>query len=657
VSDSGSETATTASTSQDSCGSSSPPTTWHRISFIPIRDPVSSKPAMMVTEYDISKLKQLYQDLKSAQEENMALIAAETSAKLTRRFVTNISHELRTPLNTIIAFNSLLRDAGLDTLHREYASSAVLAAEVLLGLINQILDFAKFDQASPGDVMQLDIGPFFIENLLEEVQDIVASRIASQKVDFSIRCPRGGPCVLGDHFRLRQCLTNLCDNAAKFSNPSGAEVSLACTIDRCHDDSNQVDVVLEVTDNGKGIPPEKISLLFKPFSQVDAKLSRKHGGTGLGLAITQKIIQTMRGDISCESEEDVRTTFRIRLRLELAEGEEKLPPPQHEVDTLQGRVVVYLKKNRHTEMVLRLLNDFGVEVVNRCFDSDDQVDEHVVAHEVLQTGLGSVNIMQFEIWESIKKFQPAICYQKVLMVGDRAVLTTAIDASSECLIPQPVKASILFNQLKLVSSKDYVPVSRVDSHGQNAVPMSLSKSFNDFQEMIVATENKGEKSEEKRALCSGSGTSLAADTVDQPDLSDVIRMLVADDHVANQKVATAMFTKAIGRGKCKIDVADDGEMVVEKATQGHAYDFILMDIQMPCMDGLEATRRIRMWEDSRPEKEPKYFIAAATAHATTEDMEDCKEAGMNEYLTKPLSLKSLKEVLQRYHSWKAEQQS
>ncbi|EKX38447.1 hypothetical protein GUITHDRAFT_77158 [Guillardia theta CCMP2712] len=253
----------------------------------------------------------------------MACVEAETSARLSRKFIANISHELRTPLNSVVAFNSLLLEADdLNSIHREYVSSSLTSAEALLGIINQVLEYAKLEakadgsddgsQSSKHEMIPSSIDftekPFHLGELSDELSDIMAARLGT--------CPF----LLGDSFRLRQCLINLCDNAVKFCRDEGGQVILSVRLQE-EAPADSAFVCLEVWDNGEGIPLEQQDLLFKPFSQLPSKHMSNNGGTGLGLAITKRIVSAMCGTIECVSNTDGRgTTFRIVVPLPVCSG-------------------------------------------------------------------------------------------------------------------------------------------------------------------------------------------------------------------------------------------------------------------------------------------------------------------------------------------------
>ncbi|EKX55434.1 hypothetical protein GUITHDRAFT_62766 [Guillardia theta CCMP2712] len=254
----------------------------------------------------------------------MAYLEAETSARLARQFLANMSHELRTPLNAVIAFTSLVLDSrDLSPLHEEYLSSSLTSAEALLGIINQVLDFSKFHAQEEEEEEGGE------EERPKSSDARPSLRVNARDVDFAVEiCPllRGEkvPKLLGDPVRLRQCLVNLCDNAAKFSKDTGGQALLSVEVEEGA--FGELLVLAQVWDNGDGIPKDKQPLLFVPFSQVDCKYSRKHGGTGLGLAITKKIVDAMEGSIEVFSEgPDKGSTFTMQISFPVAaDGEEGL---------------------------------------------------------------------------------------------------------------------------------------------------------------------------------------------------------------------------------------------------------------------------------------------------------------------------------------------
>ena len=331
-----------------------------------------------------------------------AALEAEASARLARRFLANISHELRTPLNSVIAFNTLIAEdddpnCKVDN-HKEYAASALTSAEALLGIISQVLDYAQLEnEVQLSDNIHLVSEPFLLTDVCDQLADIVASRVNLRKVDFGIlvhgECQNEGAAswLLGDAFRLRQVLINMCDNAIKFAREVAGEVSLtiSCVSAKTANEEDPhcystapaakasvgwgkdqgYTLTLQVSDNGSGIDPEKQYLLFKPFSQVHSDLSRKHGGTGLGLAITKSIIDCMGGDVKCESEGNGKgSIFKAQLPA--------IPVPKSSVplgldplpELLPSLVVhVCVPRGPSHDMILSALRHWGVKMTDWSF--------------------------------------------------------------------------------------------------------------------------------------------------------------------------------------------------------------------------------------------------------------------------------------------------
>ena len=352
-----------------------------------------------------------------------AALEAEASARLARRFLANISHELRTPLNSVIAFNTLIAEdddpnCKVDN-HKEYAAAALTSAEALLGIISQVLDYAQLEnEVQLSDNIHLVSEPFMLTDVCDQLADIVASRANLRKVDFGIlvhgECQTEGAAswLLGDAFRLRQVLINMCDNAIKFAREVAGEVSLtiSCVSAKTANEQDPhcystapaakasvgwgkdqgYTLTLQVSDNGSGIDPEKQYLLFKPFSQVHSDLSRKHGGTGLGLAITKSIIDCMGGDVKCESEGNGKgCIFKAQVpaipvpKSSIPQGLDPLP------ELLPSLVVhVCVPRGPSHDMILSALRHWGVKMTDWSFSGlvPDSITLNRLMRESIEKG-------------------------------------------------------------------------------------------------------------------------------------------------------------------------------------------------------------------------------------------------------------------------------
>jgi signal transduction histidine kinase/ActR/RegA family two-component response regulator len=584
-------------------------------------------------------------------------LEAEAEARLSRRFLANISHELRTPLNSVIAFNTLVVEDGdspcSDSSHVEYCAAALTAAEALLGIINQVLDYTQLEnEMQLSSKLELDNDLFSLRDVLDELLDIVGSRVNIRKVDFTMDVDltllgnEGKDVLFGDSFRLRQCLTNLCDNAIKFSKDVGGEVVVKVFFEKRDFElgPETMDLVVEVIDNGVGIDPEKHFLLFKPFSQVNSSMARTaHGGTGLGLAITKSIVESMRGTVKCISDGNGNgSTFRMVVPVEVASPKEARGFIRNE--TLENakdmQIRLAMIKAPSTEKLLQMLELWGIPAKNvtdlnfsGLIPSGKELD--LVLSKLKadsDKGDNAVWIMDSSVIiamlnrESRDEASMQLSKVKCIVAGhfdEQALLRKGLGVVGQDTlanwqtITRPLKHSLLLAKLKKPSAST--------ADGASPVKMTLPKWMN-----------------------SGSQRKLLVDAQQsaEPD-STKTRILLVDDHVVNQKVALRMIQKILGANNVEVHVANDGfeaiNMVKNNTLIKGLYDVILMDVQMPGCDGLEATTKIREWEASN--KTQRQFICALTAHANKSDVQHCLDSGMDKYMSKPLNLEDFREML------------
>jgi len=562
----------------------------------------------------------------------MACVEAETSARLSRRFVANISHELRTPLNSVIAFNSLLLDAEeLDPLHREYVKSSLTSAEALLGIINQVLEYAKLEAREDSDTgkgkgdgapaIELNKQPFLLTDICEDLCDILSARVNMRKVDFAVDVAKQKkfemlPALVGDSFRLRQCLINLCDNAIKFARDDHGKVIL-----RIHVDSQEKDLAqlrIEVWDNGEGIPEEKQKLLFKPFSQVSSHL-RNHNGTGLGLVITKRIVNAMGGNVECRSSVGGGgTTFTVTVPLPIAKSED-VKREEATQDGLSGRVLVVLREGPGLEFVRGLCEEWGLQSSVISFEENPHGHARAIATsqrllEALKAQDEAVLVMDCQVYLHLIADSPSsLASRRLLLVGHLDDQSKLPPKSMAQFVLRPIKPSLFRSKLEAAFSLTPAPV-----------------------ETSVVKPQKPQTEAEEAA----------------PTGEDRMQILIVEDHPVNQKVAIAMLHKALGKDKVNIVLANNGQEGLDLATaRGHAFDLILMDVRMPVMDGLDATRKIREWEEQRTD--PPYFIVAMTAHASQADVEECLSSGMDRYASKPLNLNVMRDLMAEFLTWRS----
>jgi len=571
---------------------------WVLTTKLPLRGEDGRVHGTLGVSKDITDIKLAEVELEQARDQALA------SVRLKSEFLANMSHEIRTPLNAVVGMSGLLLDTELSEDQRDFADTIRKSADSLLAIINDILDFSK-----------IEAGKLSIEHIVFDLHEAVENTVellgeAARKKGIELLCwiresvPR---MVNGDPGRIRQVLLNLVGNAVKFTSEGEVVIEVSGSPAK----KNQVEVRFEVRDTGVGIPGEARARLFQPFSQADGSTTRKYGGTGLGLAISRQLVELMGGKIGVESEAGQGSTFWIQIRLDNLDS--KAPPPvPPAANTLRGKSVLVVDDNETNRRILQhQTRGWGMET-----------------HEA-STAEGALHSLR--VLNSQGRGVHAVILDLQMPTMDGFQLADAI--SKLGLSRQPA--------LLLLTSSCLFTLAEAAVHGIQAVmtkPVKRLKLFESLAETLAANDPNAPEARANLAAWRAPGQPVL------PQRRSSARILVAEDNAVNQKVALMQLTR-LGYSA---DAVASGKEAVE-AVAKLPYDIILMDCQMPELDGLEATRHIRALEalHSDPRHPKGIYIIALTANAFAEDRDKCLAAGMNDYLSKPVQLEGLKEALFR----------
>ena len=523
-------------------------------------------------------------------------LTAQAASKSKSAFLANMSHEIRTPMNGVIGMLEMLAGTSLTPEQKDYAESAQHSADSLLVLINDILDFSKIEAGK----LEMEHIEFDLEVTLDSFTDIMAVKAFEKGVEFACLIKDNVPVnLMGDPGRLRQILVNLVGNAVKFVNKGEVFIRVSLT----QENTDEAELLFEVMDSGIGIPSDKLGSLFDSFAQVDASTTRKYGGTGLGLAISKQLVALLGGKIGAESEIGKGSRFFFTTVFK------KQRPGQKKIhlikDIRKQKILVLDTKSVNHQVFEEYLKSWecrfdiakSVDLAlcklrNAALDNDPftiAIIDHILA---VGENLGRIIKQDKNLADIVLVMMSSSAFR-----GDAARIK---DIGFAAFLTKPVKKEKLFDCLRIISSLS-------------------SKELNDPSRDLI-TRYRVEETKNR-----------PVDTLPRK------KILLAEDNKVNQKVASLMLGK-IGHD---IVIADNGKEAVKLFTEGR-FDIILMDIQRPEMDGLQASKAIRKIEKERGGRIP---IIALTANAMKGDRERFLAAGMDEYISKPIKIKNITEML------------
>ncbi|MBX3586039.1 MAG: response regulator [Ramlibacter sp.] len=543
-----------------------------------------------------SRVAQRTAELEASREE--ALAAAQAKAA----FLATMSHEIRTPLNGVVGMSTLLVETPLTAEQRDYLQTIRLSSDQLLAVINDILDFSKIESGK----LELESEPVGVRSVAEEACDIAAPRAREKGLELIIDIPEpsaGGvpPAILGDVTRLRQVLINLINNAVKFT--ASGEVTVQARTLRELSDGSAVVLEFRVIDSGIGIPPERLGSLFEAFTQVDASTTRKYGGTGLGLAICKRLVTLMGGEMGVESEVGKGSVFWFTVTVPVTEAIAPAFGPMGGGLLNANRALIVDDHATNIRILTRQLEMWGMEVSSA--DSGAQALQWL---------------------EQVDKLGPEAGQR----LPDVIITDMHMPEMDGVTLARAIKAHPGWRDIPLLLlSSGFMPAGDENAELFDARLLKPARQSQLFDTIA-------------RCISSDHMTHAGAGTV-VTDVKKHVTVLVADDNAVNLKVACAMLLKLGYEIHTAVDGREAVEAVAHAMMHGRPFGVVLMDVNMPDVDGLQATRQIlAAWGAKAPP------IIALTAAASAEDRERCEAAGMQDYLTKPLQVAALAQTLEKW---------
>ena len=584
---------------------------WFKLMVTPLNKEKTAGAVIM--HVNITERKRIEAELEQTRD------AALESTRLKSEFLANMSHEIRTPMNGVMGMTGLLLDTNLSREQREFALDIQTSADSLLTIINDILDFSKIEAG----MLNFENIKFDLRDPVEGSIELLAARAFAKNLEISSFIHADVPLLLkGDPGRLRQIITNLVSNAIKFTKTG--EVSVQAR--KMNETKTHLKIRFEVRDTGIGINAEAQKNLFRAFIQADSSTTRKYGGTGLGLAISKQLTELMDGEIGVESEVGKGSTFWFTVRFEKQKVKENVNLAAIADWQIAGlRVLIVEENHGRGANLTRQTEAWRMSAANVASGAEALPEIRRAAragkpYDLLILDLPLPQPDGFDLARLIKS-DPEIAPLKIVLLaafGYRGQAETARQSGIDAYLIKPVRQSQLYNCLMTVAAKP--------SGESNRELVTKYNSGNEKKHSAETTDAVYDADETRKNF----------------------RILLAEDNELNQKVAVNQLKK-LGY---TADIVGNGREAVN-AFQTKKYDLILMDCQMPELDGYEATGEIRRLENGSE----KTIIVALTAHAMEGELQKCLAAGMNDYLSKPVKTETLRQVIERWAEAKVEVQT